>query len=168
MTNIITPISTDLFQQQNFRMVFARLPGVELNCQRISIPGLECGPAMQNTPIRPMAWEGDQMRDDGPLAVQFKLDENFEAYLEIFNWMKGIRPLDDVIENAIPYADRRSDVEIQLLTSALKKNLAIDVVAAFPVKLDGFTLDATIQDIEPIVITVEFEFDQHMFRLANS
>jgi hypothetical protein len=160
---MVDQVTDNIFQQQNFRLVFNRLPGVVLNCQRIAIPGLECGPAMQNTPYRPMAWEGDQMRDDGPLGIQFKLDENLQAYLEIFKWMKGIRPLDDVIENAIPYEDRRSDITIQLLNSALKANINIIVDAAFPTKLSGFELDATLSDINPVVIDAEFEFDQHHF-----
>ncbi len=161
----MTETTDSIFQQQNFRLVFNRLPGVVLNCQRVRIPGLDCGPAMVNTPYRPIPFEGDQMRDDGPLSVQFKLDENLQAYLEIFNWMKGIRPLEDVIENAIPYADRRSDIEVVLLNSALKANITVQIEAAFPTKLAGFDLDATITDVNPVIIDAEFEFNQHTFKI---
>lgn len=163
----MTEPTDNIFQQQNFRLVFNRLPGVVLNCCRVTIPGLDCGPAMVNSPLRPIAFEGDQMRDDGPLRIQFKLDENLQAYLEIWKWMKGIRPLYDVVENAMPYSERRSDIEILLLNSALGANIAVEVEGAFPAKLSGFDLDATLTDIEPIFIDAEFEFDKHDFKLLK-
>lgn len=155
----------NIFQGQNFRLIFARLPGVVLNCQRVRIPGLDCGPAMQNTPFRPIAHEGDQMRDDGPLSVQFKLDENLQAYLEVFKWMKGIRPFEDVPVNALGYEDRRSDVTVQLLNSALGANVNVNFEEAFPVKLSGFEMDATLTSVEPQIIDVEFEYLQHKFEI---
>jgi hypothetical protein len=162
----MTEETTDnIFQQQNFQLVFERLPGVVLNCIRVRIPGLDCGPAMQNTPLRPIAHEGDQMRDDGPLGIQFRLDENLSAYLEVYKWMKGIRPLEDVIENALPYDNRRSDASVVILNSALKANIQIDFDSTFPTKLSGFDVDSTVGEVEPVIIDAEFEFDQHNINL---
>lgn len=157
-----TPTS-NIFQQQNFRLSFLRLPGIVLNCQKVRIPGVTSGPAMMNTPFRQIAFEGDQIRDDGPLSIQFRLDENLQAYLEVFNWMKGIRPLEDVIENSIPYESRRSDITLSILDSALGPNINVFFEGAFPTSIGGFDLDSTLNSVEPLLIDADFAYVQHKF-----
>lgn len=156
----------NILQKQHFRLVFDRLPGVVLNCTRVRIPGLDSGPSFQNTPLRRIAHEGDQMQDDGPLGIEFKLDENLQAYLEVFKWMKAMRPLEDVVANAMPYEDRRSDITVQILNSSLGVNIHANFEEAFPTKLSGFDLDSTVTSVDPVMIDCEFEYLQHKFELV--
>jgi hypothetical protein len=159
---MVEQVSQNPLQQQHYRIIFDRLPGVELNCLRVRVPGLQLGPAIMNTPVRPLAFEGDQLQKDGALQIEFKLDENLQGYLGIFNWMSEMRPLDDTF-TPMEYENRRSDITIQILDSALKLNFEVEVQGAFPVNLSGFQLDSTITNVDPVIIDGSFEYVQHKF-----
>jgi len=97
--------------------------------------------------------------DYGTLDVTFIVDKNLTNYRSILSWLKRINSPDTQEQfNYNKFSETMSNINL-ICTDAAQEPLAEwKFKDAFPIGLDGFTFDASMQDIEYITANVSFRF----------
>ena len=90
-TNAITrqPTQLDYASPAQFKFKITKLPKVEYFCTEVNIPTLQMSSATQPTPLRQIPIPGTQL-DFGDLSLTYMVDEKFENFEEIYNWLRGL------------------------------------------------------------------------------
>ena len=70
----------------SFQTNFTRLPNVNFFCQRVNIPAINLGIALQNTPFSDMNYEGDKLTFE-QMTMNFYVNEDLSNYLEVYSWL---------------------------------------------------------------------------------
>ena len=70
----------------SFQTNFTRLPNVNFFCQRVNIPAINLGIALQTTPFSDMNYEGDKLTFE-QMTMNFYVNEDLSNYLEVYNWL---------------------------------------------------------------------------------
>jgi hypothetical protein len=133
--------------------------------QRVTLPSLTLPATTQPTPFVRIPRPGDHL-DFGELSVTFKLNENLDNYLEIYNWLIALgkpekfsqytlkdRPYEGTGEQKDTVA---SDITLTFLTSAMNGNVEFTMRDCFPISLTDLEVDSTVADIEYITATATF------------
>jgi len=96
----------------------------------------------------------------GEVIISVLLDEDFNAYTEMFNWLN-----DAVQTNFTTQTDRTtskyptfSDMRIVALTSHNNKNKTFKYIDAFPTSVGDITFEATNAGVEYITFMTTFRF----------
>lgn len=156
----MTNIKIDTFQQQNFRMVFDRLPTVSYLTNEFNVPGISGGVATQGTPFNPVPLPGDGIQYEY-FTLRFNLDEDWKNYIEIQNWLNQIN-FPQAFEQYRQLAEQdlrdMSDAELLVMNNANLPTRKITFKDAFPVSLSGFPLDAGAQGSAPLPVTGVFAY----------
>ena len=101
----------------------------------------------------------------GGFSVIFKVDENLQNYLELYNWMTGLgfpsnfdqyREIDQ--RNSTDDSGLRSDISLIVLNSAHNANYEFVFESCYPSYLSGLTFDATDSNIDYITAEASFSF----------
>ena len=79
--NHLTPIA--------YRFNIRKIPNVVYFCQSVNIPGISFSSTVQTTPFSPINIQGDTLFYED-LTIRFLVDEDLEAYTEIFNWITAL------------------------------------------------------------------------------
>ncbi len=157
----------NLSKNNNFRFQIKRTPHLNYFLQSVDTPGLSQTPVTQATTRNPIFLGGDKV-DYSELTLTFKVDENFENYKEIHNWIRGIaHPLDskeykDFIARNDAFSVNPkehkiySDGTLFILTNALNVNLMFTFIDLQPVSLSGVRF--TTQDTSELDATVTFRY----------
>ncbi|NMJ87327.1 MAG: hypothetical protein EX285_05755 [Thaumarchaeota archaeon] len=127
----------------------------------------------------------------GELAVTFRVDENMENYVEVFNWLqylgfpesfnqskqlydqeglKGLSGPQDVQRTGRTLGEGpTSDCTLTVLNSASKPNISIDFQDAFPTSISDLQFDTRMADVEFLEATANFRFRQFkIFKISGS
>ena len=83
------PTQLDYASPAQFRFKITKLPKVEYFCTEINIPGLQMSSATQNTDLRDITIPGDKL-DFGDLVLTYMVDEKFDNFEELYNWLRGL------------------------------------------------------------------------------
>lgn len=100
------------------------------------------------------------------LTVRFVLDENLEAWVEIYKWLK------EIVDGYGPqptelYGQAESTAAIHVMTNNHSPTgMVYTFRRLFPVRLGGPQYDVTSTDPDQQVIEVEFAYDVFDFELA--
>jgi hypothetical protein len=140
-----------------------RAPNVEFFVQRVRIPGLTLPVVERPTPFVKIPEPGDHLEFD-TLSVTFKINEDLDNYLEIFNWMIALgkpekfdqykfKPKQAYLD---PEESIKSDITVNILTSAMNGNLEVTCRDCFPISLSEIEFDSTVTDIAYVEATVTF------------
>ena len=157
-TNFLSPI--------NFKFSISRAPNVNFFIQKVNIPGLSLADIDVNNPLLRVPYPGEHLMYD-ELQITFKIDENLQNYLEIFNWIKSIGKQDynlyKTINSQPTYSGKgiRSDISLQVLTSKRNPNYEIIYQEAFPVQLSSLDFDASNEDISFLEATALFRYTSY-------
>jgi hypothetical protein len=167
--NFLSPIG--------FRFSLTRAPKVDFFSNRANIPDLTLGTAVQPTPYRDMDIPGDKIIF-GDFNLSFIIDEDFENYLEIHNWIRSLGYPRDLGEYARLLSRRRetlntnaelpnifSDGSLFILNSTYNISMEIRFENMFPYTLQPLEFDATMSDVE--YFTSEVSFKYTMFELYD-
>lgn len=159
-------MSNDFLQNNSFTLTIQKTPNVALNLTTCSIPSI----GMSHTEIgTPFSWikEPDTKVNFSELPITFKLRENLDGYLEIFNWMMGL----GFPESFQQYADLKganepsrknifSDITITILTNKNNPNLRVTFLDAFPTFLSQVDFDTMVDDAVMSDIAASFEYQR--------
>jgi hypothetical protein len=160
-------MANDFLQNSQFTLSFLKLPNVVLRLQTCSIPSLGMSHSEVGTPF---SWikEPDTKVTFSEFPITFKLDENFDGYLEVFNWMMGLSFPEDFsqyrdLKGDVPPQDRTnifSDATLSVLTNANNPNIRVNFVGAFPTFLSQVDFETTNEDAMNIDIAASFEYQR--------
>jgi hypothetical protein len=158
------PQSFNFLSPLNFKFMIKRAPNLNFDIYKMNLPGISTTPVNQPTPFINIPWTGDHLQFS-PLYVQFKVDENFNNYMEVHNWLRDITKADnfkeykDLAKN--PYytgSGVESEIIVSILDSAKNPNVNFDFHGAFPVALSELVFDAQLKDVEYITATATFAY----------
>jgi len=151
-------IQNNLLSPIGFQFVLTRTPNIEYLVQNVSIPGMQLGNADVPTPFVRIVQAGNLTYDN--LSVTFKISENLESYLEIFNWMEALGHPDEFDQ----YADLRSDAKLIILNSAKRPTFEVTFTNIYPTSISDVNFDATLGDVQYLNATATFAFDRMRFK----
>lgn len=168
MSNKTAPVNKNMLSGLGFTFNVKRLPGVNFFASQVNIPGLVGNAVMQASPFKPIVRAYDKL-DYNELTVTFKVDEDMQNYLEIFNWMVGVgfpTKFDErrVLEDATQSAGLFSDGQVVVQTSKRNTNLELNFVDLLPISLSDLQLDARAQDVDYVECTVTFKFNYYTIK----
>ena len=149
----------------SFQTNFTRLPNVNFFCQRVNIPAINLGIALQNTPFSDMNYEGDKLTFE-QMTMNFYVNEDLSKYLEVYSWLISLGFPDNykqfnLKESSLNFAaneSRTSDMNLILETNKSNPNFSVVFKDAFPVSLGSIELDTAATSLEPIVVDATFAY----------
>ena len=196
-TNAITrqPTQLDYASPAQFKFKITKLPKVEYFCTEVNIPTLQMSSATQPTQLRQIPVPGNQL-DFGDLSLTYMVDEKFENFEEIYNWLRGLGiPVDhkdyanlvsagrDRFPNqgkeysvtgvgnkempATAIGTALSDATLAILSA--KNNVIKEVrfIDVFPVAMSGASFTQQATDINYITSTVTFKYSYYEFAVPG-
>ena len=81
------PTNPQFLSPVGFNFNIRKLPNVNYFVQAVNLPGVQLGETPLNTPFHIIPTPGDHITY-GEMAVTFKVDEDMENYIELYNWMQ--------------------------------------------------------------------------------
>ena len=155
----------NLFQPTGFRVIIDRrhYGTFQFFIARANHPGAQ-NPAA-DTPfsrVGGVPFPGNAMTY-GELNLDVLLDEDFETYKEIYNWMlRHVNEEQIAEQNAFTSSQSPTpsyaDIHITALSSHNNKNVTFKYVDCIPVSLGDIAFDAQNQSVEFITFPVAFRF----------
>lgn len=159
------PTNLNFLSPVGYKLLLSRAPTVEFMVQRVTLPSLTLPATTQPTPFVRIPRPGDHL-DFGELSVTFKLNENLDNYLEIYDWLIALGKPEKFSQYTLkdrPYEGTgeqkdtvTSDITLTFLTSAMNGNVEFTMRDCFPISLTDLEVDSTVSDIEYITATATF------------
>ena len=84
-----TPNNRNFMSPLNFKFQIKKTPNVNFFIQKVNVPEITLPDATSSTPLVNVPYPGDHLIY-GTLNITFKVDEDFQNYMEIHNWMKAL------------------------------------------------------------------------------
>lgn len=143
----------------NYRLEFVDSPHLNFFIQNVSLPGVDA--IGVETPYRGSQtfFQADRL-DFDPLNVTFLIDENFENYLFLFNWMKR------TVEQERPPNFMR-DATLHIFTGNKTANLIVNYYGMFPQTLGSVDFDSSTTDTSPIMCTTTLRYQYYTISRIN-
>lgn len=171
MANTEPQITKNLNFLQNisFQFFVKRLPTVNFFIQKATVPGVELGVVEYKNPFGNIPIPGEHM-DWNEFEIVFKLDEDADGYISLFNWLTALGRPDDgdnykILENISEHPNQFNNnlglnSDLTLLVNNSKRNVNIEFTFedAFPVALSDIDFDTMQEDLEYIPIAVRFSY----------
>lgn len=148
-----------------FRFTLKRSPKVNFFVTDINIPSLNLGFVNVPSPFKIVEIPGDKP-DFGNLRVTFKVDENMENYLEIFNWLIKLGFPEDFTQYAAIAGSATgsgegtvADATLTILNSSQSPNLEVQFEGLFPIGISEVNMTTADIDVNYVTATAEFKFN---------
>jgi hypothetical protein len=104
----------------------------------------------------------------GEFNIEFKVDEDFQNYLELYNWITALGFPDNYSQRAAIDANPSytgtgvySDISLIALNSAKNPNYEIVFQDAFPTSLGDVVFDSTMQDVNFVTSSASFIYTEY-------
>jgi hypothetical protein len=152
VTNI--PDNKNFLSPVGFKFTLNRSPNLSYNIQRLSFPGINVNFSTMATPFVPIPI--NSRLDYNPLTFTFKVDEDLNNYLEIYNWALEIAAPDSFSQ--YKKDSTKVDANLIIMTSSMRPNISIDFYDLFPISLSDMEFDTSNQDINYIDASVSFKY----------
>jgi len=145
-------------QLNEYKMVLHRTPHLVYFCQALNLPGIQSSPTSQPSPFATdiKRTPGKVNHDD--LTVNFIVNEDMSNWLELYNWLKTLAPIDTFNNQIKKEPDRYSDISIIVMNSKSNGVLNFTYRNCFPLSISGLNLDSSISDINPAIASVTFGY----------
>jgi len=159
-----------MIHDTNSKIVIHKLKGVEIFAQTNSLPSISVIPIEIPTPQQKGYVPGGGGLEFSELSVDFIVDEDFNNYFSIVEWMYKAN-----IANVpgAQYQVKRediynpcSDITLYLLNNNMEEYAAIDFVNAMPVNLGELSFNTNSAEPQPLKSNVTFRYDY--FKRNNS
>ena len=154
----------NLFQPTGFKLIIDRknYPNLEFFAQTVNHPGATLNATeLPFSRIGSVPMPGDTLTF-GELSVTILLDEDFNSYTEMYNWM--IRILQTEQKSAYKASQTEgelssaTDISVIALTSHNNANKKIRYVDAFPTTVGDINFEATNSSVEFLTFPISFRF----------
>ena len=159
------PQSVNLQSQLNYYFTIQRAPGVTFYCQSVKIPNITLPPAKVPTPSLYIPMIGDHLVYDD-LELTFKVTDDLQNWLEIYNWITAIGNPDNtgknykILEANPDYAGYGIYSDLQLFTLDSQKNptYVFTFHHCSPTGLTGPQFGTTDETVKYITSSVRFNY----------
>lgn len=143
-----------------FRMQIDALkyPTAEFTVQSVTLPDVGSAESPYSSSYADTAFPGSRLQY-GDLALSFLVDEYFENYLEVHDWLLASVAQQEANENI-----KRRDILLQVLSSHNNVIRTIKFIGCFPTNLSGVTFDATLTDVT--YLTADATFKISYFKIS--
>lgn len=166
-----TPQNRNFLNPLNFKFSIKRAPNINFFIQKVTIPSISLGSIDIPSPFIPIPTQQSSM-EYTDFTIQFKIDEDFQNYLEIHNWIRSLGFPDNYSE----YADlaknpvytgmgTTSDISLIILNSTKSPNYEFSFRSAWPTYLSEVDFDTTSSDVDYVSATASFKY--LMFDIAK-
>lgn len=160
---MVQNIKQNYLSPVEFRFVIKRLPYTTFFTQSVSLPGVSINPVEQSTPFKNLYFTGDKLLYD-QFTVNFRVNENMDNYMEIYNWMVGLS-FPENFEQFANLDDSQdglySDASVLVMNSGRNPNILYKFKDIFPINLSNLDLDTTVADIDYVPANVTFQIGSY-------
>jgi hypothetical protein len=149
--------------QIGFQFSVKKLPTTNFFVTKAMLPGMTLEHPGVKTPFATI-WQPADHLTYGDLQITFKVDEDMQNWMELYNWMVGIgKPRDFTqranLVNKNPIGEGiRSDGQLVILSNAKNPNVSFNFEDMMPYELSPIDLDSTASDVEFVDCTVGFKY----------
>jgi hypothetical protein len=164
-----TNTNTNLLENMLFEATISRAPNVSFFGKNITLPSLSIGQSNVPTPFSNLPVPGDHIVFS-PLELTFGIDANFQAYLEIYNWMLEIgfpESFDQYNKTGIPRqqltAGKTSEITITLFSKQNNPQFNFIFEDCWPSDLSSINID--IQNDSVLYTDVDVTLQYTKFRI---
>ena len=161
------PTNTNPLQTTKFVLTMPRISNTQYFCQKVNLPGVTIGEAMQNTPFVDLYRAGDKLSYE-TFNVSFIVDEDLASYMEIHNWMKCIafpenfeqyRHLKALSQFTIDSRQPQyAEGSLIVLSNLNNPKFRFDFVQMWPTSLSGIDFSTMDTEVPTITADVTFRF----------
>lgn len=156
--------NVNLLQPTAFKLIIDRVnyKNLEFFCQSVILPSLTAIPAeLPYRRISQVPFAADKLTY-GELTANVLVDENMNAYTELYNWMHRLVELDEVTagQRDTGKPPTYSDITVSILSSHNNVVRSIKYKNCVPTLLGDVSLEAAVGDVQGIVIPVSFRFTE--------
>lgn len=158
------PSNPNFLSPINFRFVMKRSPNLNFFATEANIPGISINAVQQNTPFVNIPRPGTRLMHEY-FKMKFKVDENFQNYLEIFHWVHAL----GMVNGTFDYAELAkkgtttglgvySDGTLSILDSAKNANMNVHYFDMFPISLSDINFNTEREDVQYAECGVTFAY----------
>jgi len=144
---------------RNYQFHFGRIPNLTFQVVTCPLPTISMGQMIHPTSLHDIPMPGEKLTFD-PCSLEFVVDENFDSYLEIFNWMQDMRAGSSVNGKT---KDMVSDATLDILTNNMTPLISFDFVGMFPTILGELQL-TTQNGTDVLLGSATFAYEQFTLR----
>lgn len=146
------PSTTNISSINNVEMVISRCPNVTFNLTTIPLPTVSIGPTTIPTSAGDYPVPSNKATYD-PMTVEFIVDENFDSYVEILNWINEMKTgLNGKLDGLL------SDIHVRILSNSKVPLKTFVFHDAFPTILNEVQLGYSQGDDTPIICSATFHY----------
>ncbi len=151
----------------NWSLQFSKICEIELSCTTVSIPSLSIGKTEINNPFSKIVVPGEKI-DFGELSLTFIVDEWYQNYRAIFDWMFMLgfpETHDQFPQNNEDKKHLMTDASLTLINSEGDAPINFQFEDLWPSTLGS--LEYTSQENSPNVLTCSATFSHRMFKILQ-
>jgi hypothetical protein len=170
MSAVNVPANKNFLSPLGFKFTLSRAPNLSFNVQEARIPGLQLSQTETPTPF--INIPNASHITYNPLTVSFRVGEDMDDYLEIYNWMVGLGAPESfaqykALKDAEPGSVQTvySDISLLIMNSSMRPNIKVTFYDAFPISLGDLDFNTTDTDVNYIQCTAEFEYLKYNIEL---
>jgi len=154
------PDAVNYLKSNSFEFTLNKIPNTNFYIQQANIPDTTVDyPEIKSTYAEPVYNTGGRITY-GELSLSFIVDEDLKNYLEIFNWIRGEVPKDNLpVDDLTPYEDG----SLIILNNSYRPNIKVAFQKMFPISIDSINFDLTTTDPDPIIVSSQFKFNSMDF-----
>tara|TARA_B110000908_G_C9982074_1_gene325934 strand:- start:7 stop:549 length:543 start_codon:yes stop_codon:yes gene_type:complete len=157
--------NVNLLQPTQFKLIINRknFPNLEYFCQTIQLPSMDVPAAdLPYSRLSAVPISGDKL-SFGTLECMVIVDENLNAYKEMFDWLQRIVQTNeasglDRSRNNDTTAPTVADITVAILSSHNNTTRTIRYIDCIPTSVGSLSMEATTGDTIPISLPVSFRF----------
>jgi hypothetical protein len=146
--------------ETNVRFILRRAPTLSFFSRSGSLPGIRLDTIDQHSNFIRIPRPGNKIHYED-FDLNFHVDENFENYFEIYNWMNSLGLPDDFNTYPTQQSDIYSDGTLMIMTSSKNPNIEVTFRDMFPIGLSQLDFDIGQTDPQIITATVTFRYQRY-------
>lgn len=170
------PTTLNYLKPNGFQFNIDTLPNVSFFCQAASIPNMSLTTAYVPSPLVDFTVPGTNITYD-ELTVKFIVQENFQNYIELHDWMVGLgfpeergqykqfKQARGGTEKGFSSSGDYSDATLVVLDSDLNPSMEIKFMDCYPIALQGLEFD--ISDGNATYLTAQATFKYTLYKFIQ-
>ena len=175
------PDNVNMLSPLGFNFSIKKMPHVNYFVQSVNIPSVQLGDVEIPNPFIALPMIGDHLRF-GELQLSFKVDEDMQNYVELFNWITELGFPESFEQSKHIYNKGRevpgqgalpstvgegpfSDATLTILNSAMNPNLQVQFEDCYPLSLSDVQFTSTAGSVDYLECVCSFRFK--LFRILR-
>ena len=168
-----TPQNFNFLSPLIFKFQIASTPNLNFYVQNINLPGIHLPSFDQPNPLVAIPKHGDHIQYDD-VMINFKVDEDFKNWLEIYNWIKKMGYPQSSTQHAEitaptvrPGYGLYRDLSLIVMTSDRVPKFEVRFRDAFPTSISSLIFDVSQGDVNYVNAAATFKYTFYEFFVIN-